>query len=310
LLLLQGDYKQGLKLYECRFDSLHQDIGCAPGLRDLLRDHRVWRGEALSGRRILIWTEQGFGDSLMMLRYLPLLKERGAGAIKIQCERTLERVVLSIAGLSQDVTCTQAASADEYDLHCPIMSLPYSFGTTLDRIPDRMPYLVVPAHFREIWKERLLPFTKTKVGLAWKGSKVLRDDARRSIALSALQPVLKSESAQLISLQKGDGADEVCEWQDQIEDWMDDCRDFMDTAALICELDLVISVDSAVAHLAGALGKPVWLLNRHGSEWRWGREGERSPWYPSMRIFRQLEAGNWAPIIAWLADELTRFEPA
>lgn len=308
LKLLQGDYKEGLELYESRFDALHGDIGCAPDLRALLGDNRLWRGEVLSGQRLLIWTEQGFGDSLMMLRYLPLLKERGAGQITVQCERTLERVVRSISGLHQDVTCTQLASADEFDLHCPIMSLPHWFDTTLDRIPGQIPYIAVPTQLRDVWKKRLLSIAKTKVGLAWAGSKTLQDDARRSISLSALQPVIKSDGAHLISLQKGEGAEQVREWRGQIEDWMDECHDFMDTAALIDQLDLVISVDSAIAHLAGALGKPVWLLNRYGSEWRWGLESERSPWYPSMRIFRQREPNNWGQVTALVANELTKFQ--
>ena len=112
----------------------------------------------------------------------------------------------------------------------------------------------------------------------------------------------------MISLQKGDGAEHVGAWQGHIEDWMDDCDDFMDTAALVNNLDLVISVDTAIVHLAGALGKPIWLLNRYGSEWRWGLESERSPWYPSMRIFRQREATGWDCVMAQVADELAEFQ--
>jgi hypothetical protein len=310
LTLLRGDYTEGMELYESRFDALQGDIGCAPELRELLRDSRRWRGEALSGKRLLIWTEQGFGDSLMMLRYLPLLQNRGAGEISVLCEHTLERVVCSISGLHHGLTCTQSASANAFDLHCPIMSLPFLFGTTLDSIPGRVPYITVSTELRDAWKKRLSSISKTKVGLAWAGSKTLRDDARRSIPFAAFEPLIRSKGVRLISLQKGDGAEQIREWQGQIEDWMDDCNDFMDTAALVHNLDLVISVDSAIAHLAGALGKPIWLLNRYGSEWRWGLGSERSAWYPSMRIFSQQEANNWVRVIARVANELTNWQPA
>ncbi len=285
LTLLRGDYKEGMELYESRFDALQGDIGCAPQIRELLRDSRRWRGEALAGQRLLIWTEQGFGDSLMMLRYLPLLQERGAGEIRVLCERTLERVVDSVSGLRAGVTCTQSASAEEFDLHCPIMSLPLLFATTLDSIPGRVPYITVATELGEAWRKRLSSITKTKVGLAWAGSKTLRYDARRSIPLSAFERVIRYNGVRLISLQKDDGAEQVREWQGQIEDWMAYCGDFMDTAALIHNLDLVISVDSAIAHLAGALGKPVWLLNRYGSEWRWGLDSERSAWTQHADLF-------------------------
>jgi len=307
LKLLRGDYREGMKLYESRFAALQGDSGCTPQIRQLLNDNRRWRGEALSGQRVLIWTEQGFGDSLMMLRYLPMVRSRGAGSISVLCESALERVIYSIRGLDQGVSCRQVASADEFDLHCPIMSLPFLFDTTLDSIPNDVPYLTVPRALRDAWKVRLSPIVKPKVGIAWAGSNTLRDDARRSIALAAFKPVMGTEGLQFISLQKEGGAEQLHEWQGQIADWMSDCDDFLDTAALIDNLDLVISVDSAIVHLAGALGKPVWLLNRFGSEWRWGLESESSPWYPSLRIFRQREAKSWERVIAQVANELGRF---
>jgi Tfp pilus assembly protein PilF len=307
LKLLRGDYNEGLKLYESRFDALQGDIGCKPQILELLHDNRRWGGEALSGQRLLIWAEQGFGDSLMMLRYLPLLKCRGAGEIRVLCELALERIVYSVCGLDHSVSCAQTVSANDFDLHCPIMSLPLLFGTTLDSIPNQVPYIAVPRELGNAWKERLSPIAKTKVGLAWAGSKTLRADARRSIPLAALEPVIRCEGVQLVSLQKEEGAEQLRDWRGQIADWMDDCTDFLDTAALVDNLDLVISVDSAIVHLAGALGKPVWLLNRHGSEWRWGLESANSPWYPTMRIFRQREAETWDRVSARVADELTHF---
>jgi len=311
LKLLRGDYREGLELYESRFDVMQRDVGRTPQIRALLDDTRRWQGESLSGQRLLIWAEQGFGDSLMMLRYLPLLKSRGAGPVIVLCEQALKRIVYSIPGFTEGVSCAQSVSANEFDLHCPIMSLPFLFGTTLDAVPGHVPYIAIPDQLGNEWKDRLKSITRTKVGLAWAGSKTLPYDARRSIPLSAFDPLRRSDGVQLISLQKGEGAEQVDAWRGQIEDWMDDCADFMDTAALVNNLDLVISVDSAVVHLAGALGKPVWLLNRYGSEWRWGRKSVSCPWYPSMRIFRQRERENWTGVIAEVTSELaTKFPPA
>ena len=310
LQLLRGNYKEGLELYESRFDVLQSDFGLKPAMKQLLGDPRRWNGEALSGQRLLVWTEQGFGDSLMMLRYLPLLTGRGAGTVIVLCEQELERVVGSLAGIDNGLRCAQSVAAGEFDLHCPIMSLPRVFDTTLDSIPGVVPYVAVPEPLCDVWKARLSSITKTRVGLAWAGSRTLRDDARRSIPLSAFQPVIKCESVQVVSLQKGDGSEQLDVRRDSIANWMDECVDFLDTAALIKSLDLVITVDSAIAHLAGALGKPVWLLNRYRSEWRWGLESESCPWYPTMRIFRQRAATSWTDVIALIAIELTRFGPA
>ena len=187
------------------------------------------------------------------------------------------------------------------------MSLPLLFQTTPESIPDRIPYLAISGELSEAWKGRLSSNTRMRVGLAWAGSRTLRVDARRSTPLSTFAPILRLSSVQFVSLQKEGGADEFAARRGHIEDWMVECEDFMDTAALVRNLDLVITVDSAVAHLAGALGTPVWLLNRFGSEWRWGRVSECSPWYPSMRIFRQQESESWDRVIARVADALSHF---
>jgi hypothetical protein len=308
LRMLQDDYKEGLELYESRFDVLLGDFGVTPAIRELLNDNRRWRGEDLHGRRLLVWTEQGFGDSLMVLRYLPMLKGRGAGDVIVLCERELTRVVQSVSGLGRDVTCAQSVPAEAFDLHCPIMSLPFLFYPTLGGIAGHVPYIAVPEELRHAWKDRFSSATRRRVGLAWAGSNSLPDD-RRSISLAAFEPVMESTTVQLISLQKGESAEQVGAWRGRIDDWMGDCDDFLDTAALVSNLDLVISIDSAIVHLAGALGKPVWLLNRYGSDWRWGLESECCPWYPTMRIFRQQEASGWGRVIAQVMEELTGFRP-
>ena len=213
LKLLRGDYKEGLELYESRFGVLQRHAGRAPAIRELLADNRRWQGERLRGQRLLVWAEQGFGDSLMMLRYLPMLKARGAGQIVVLCERALERVVCSIRGLEGGVSSAQMVSADDFDLHCPIMSLPFLFDTTLDTVPGSIPYISIPKPLGDVWRKRLSALATRKVGLAWAGSKILPYDARRSIPLSAFAPLMDQKDVTLISLQKGDGAEQLGAWR-------------------------------------------------------------------------------------------------
>jgi len=304
LLLLGGNYREGLALYESRFETFTRAFSASRGSYEQLKQHPRWTGEALSGKRILVWTEQGLGDSLMVMRYLPMLRERAAGHVIVYCEPALERLMQSMPGVDRVVAETDGLPFGMFDVHCPIMSLPFLFDTLPDSIPDRIPYLFVPDLLRAQWQERLSGMAKTRVGLVWAGSTTLRDDARRSIALRQFAPLLQLDGVQPISLQKGGAAAQLEDWPGDVANWMDACGDFLDTAALVQNLDLVISVDTAVAHLAGALGKPVWLLNRFESEWRWGSVRDDSPWYPTMRIFRQTERNGWDSVIARVAAEL------
>ena len=184
-----------------------------------------------------------------------------------------------------------------------MMSLPAAFGSSPETIPDRVPYVAIPGVMTDVWRGRMNN-AKPNVGIAWAGSKTLRDDARRSIPLAPLLPLLSQDWVQFISLQKGDAGEDWRKLRRDGGEWIDACNDFLDTGALIMNLDLVISVDTAVAHLAGALGRPVWLLNRFGSEWRWGLEGTTSRWYPSMKIFRQPAPGNWDAVISEVTSNL------
>ena len=205
LALMRGDYPEGLALYESRFDVMQGDFGIAPAIQQLLKDGRRWQGEPLGGRRLLVWTEQGFGDSLMMLRYLPLLEERGAGQVIVLCERALDRVARSVIGMTIGVSCAQKLPADGFDLHCPIMSLPFLFDTTPDTIPDRVPYIAVPGELADAWSARLSSRVKPWVGLAWAGSRTLRDDARRSIPLAAFEPIIELGGGAFDQPAKGSG---------------------------------------------------------------------------------------------------------
>ena len=289
LLLLLGRYEEGFELYESRFEGAKELSGCG-------REYRVlpsWKGEALDGRKILVWTEQGLGDALMMLRFLPMMK----GEVSVACGPELGRLIGAFPGVAPD-----GRDVPEGDFQIPLMSLPRLFGTRIDSIPRQTPYLHVPEPMIREWAEKLSGRDGMKVGLVWAGSPKLRADSLRSLPFSKLAPFLAIPSVRFFSLQKGPAAGEG----QGVEDRMGECSDFLDTAALVANLDLVIGVDTSVIHLAGALGKPVWLLNRHGSEWRWMLDREDSPWYPTMRIFRQRSPGDWDEVISRAAAELRK----
>jgi Flp pilus assembly protein TadD len=292
-LLAQGDFARGWTEFEWRFLSTQ--------MRDFPRrvEAPVWRGEAGQGRVLLIHAEQGFGDSLQFCRFAPLAAARGWRVV-LEVPGALVRLLGCLPG----VTCVAAGAAlPAFDAQVPMLSLPLAFGTTVDSIPAITPYLGVPAAEVARWGA-LLPEGR-RVGLVWAGnprafSRVLAEvDQRRSIAPSLLAPLLEVPGWQFISLQKEGAALPVVDVMDQV-------TDFADTAALIMNLDLVISVDTAVAHLAAALGKPVWLLNRYDACWRWLRGREDSPWYPSLRLFNQAAPGDWDGVVAAVAGALRK----
>jgi Flp pilus assembly protein TadD len=309
LLLLRGDYESGFRHYEFRLEgAARRNVSSAVATRQSqLKGLPRWQGEDLRGKRLLLWTEQGLGDSLMMMRYLPQLKDRGADRLTVCCEPSLVRVMRTFPAADQVVSSAEPLQVNGFDCHCPSMSLPLLFRTRLDSIPAQVPYLRVPPELRRQWARRLAGAAVPRVGLVWAGGKLLQADAKRSIALPRLFPLLDVAGPVFVSLQKGEEAEQLRNSGREMLGWMDDCEDFLDTAALIEQLDLVISVDTAVAHLAGALGKPVWLLNRFESEWRWMLNREDSPWYPTMKIFRQSRIDDWDEVIARVASALRLF---
>ena len=307
LLLLRGEYGEGFELFESRFDSFKShfnDTGTEHYLHDV---HRRWQGGPISGRRMVVWSEQGYGDNLMMMRYLPMLKELGADHLTVICAPEMARIMAEVACVDRVVRWDSDDMRPLYDLHCPAMSLPYCFRSTIETVPESDSCMAVPENLIAEWSERLAGVGRPRVGLAWAGSRTLRDDARRSIELETFAPIFEVANVRFLSLQKGWSLQQASARNGTLADFMGECKDFMDTAAFICNLDLVISVDTAVAHLAGALGKPVWLLNRAGSEWRWGLIGERTTWYRTMRIFRQECPLEWVPVMNRVATELQRF---
>jgi hypothetical protein len=236
---------------------------------------------------------------------VPLLAARGAHVV-IACHALLKDLLQTVAGVGAVITTEETPPA--FDYHIPIMSLPRAFGTVLATIPLQVPYLHAVPTATDAWRSRLASHgTRLKVGLAWAGNPKHRRDRARSCAIERLAPLLESTPCAFYSLQKAAAAAEVVKLDasgERVCDYSGELETFADTAAFIGALDLVISVDTAVAHLAGALGKPVWILLPFAADWRWLQEREDSPWYPSARLFRQPRAGDWDSVIESVAAAL------
>jgi len=316
-LLAKGDFSAGWEEYEWRWRLRREGLSS----RDFTQPH--WDGSLLEGRTILLHAEQGFGDTLQFIRYAPLVAERG-GCVIVECQPGLATLLASVANIAQVVNCGERLPA--FDVHCPLMSLARIFGTQLDSIPARVPYLRADAQKVARWRDRLAREKTSmdgsdsgrsellKIGLVWAGGarpaqpNAARIDRRRSLALSQFAPLAKVPGVVFVSLQTGGPANQALNppegmW---LLDWTAALHDFADTAALVESLDLVISVDTAIAHLAGALGKPVWVPNRFDSCWRWLRGRTDSPWYPTLRLFQQATPGEWGPVIEQVADALRK----
>ena len=297
--LLLGDYPQGWQNYEARWQLK---------TRFFYRKFNVplWNGSDLAGKRVVLHAEQGFGDAIQFVRYAPMVAARGARVV-LQCQPELQRLFRSIQEVDQVINDEQEAPA--VDLHCPLMTLPMRFGTTVQSIPSRVPYLWADANEIRKWRDRLSGFDGTlKVGISWTGDPKNANNRDRSVGLEALSPLLQMPGASFFSLQKQLPKPGPAQIPGGIRcnDWTAELQDFADTAALVSQLDLVITIDSAVAHLAGALGKPVWVLLSYAGDWRYLLDREDSPWYPTMRLFRQIYSGQWKAPIERAGDELKR----
>lgn len=281
------------------------------------RDFRqpLWLGEEpIAGKTIVLHSEQGFGDTLQFCRYATLVAERGARVI-LEVPASLSELLATLRGVDHIVA--RGEPLPDFDCQCPLLSLPLAFKTTLADIPAAVPYLESSAARRRAWEARLGPQRTPRVGLVWAGARRERFDERssvrgRDIPLSKLAP-LKKAGLEFYSLQTGEAAQaELAEvrargWDGpDLRDFTAELKDFAETAALMQQLDLIISVDTAAAHLAGALGKPVWLLNRYAGCWRWLLERSDSPWYPTMRIYRQARTGDWDSVVANVCADLER----
>ena len=299
--LALGDYERGWVGYEWRW----QTRNAAP-LPDYPRP--PWRGDvAIGNQTILVHAEQGFGDSLQFCRYVPMLAR--LASVVLDVSRPLARLLSSLDCDVQIVT--RGDDLPPFDTWIPMLSLPLAFRTTLATIPAAVPYLHADPQQSARWRNRLAALSGRKVGLVWAGSplspqpRALAMDRRRSMTLQQFAPLADVPGLCLISLQKGDAARQRPPDGMVLHDWTEELDDFADTAALIDGLELVISVDTSVVHLAGALGKPVWVLNRFDQCWRWLSDRTDSPWYPTARLFRQPAPGDWASVMRDVVAALT-----
>lgn len=297
--LTLGDFEAGWQAYEWRWKT----GAFAPHRRSFQAP--LWLGsEPVGGRTILLHAEQGFGDTIQFIRYAPLLAVRGANVI---CEVQPELLPL----LSQIENVSVVAAGETlplFDLHCPLLSLPLAFKTEMTTVPAAVPYLAVPEDRRDRWQTRLPP-DRPRAGFVWSGSSTHKNDANRSIPLARLAPLFADPALRYISLQtelRSADRDILRNFPNLVH-LGDTIGDFADTAAIIASLDVVVSVDTAVAHLAGAMGKPVLILLPHAADFRWMRERSNTPWYPTAKLLRQPAPGEWNSVVARLRDELRSF---
>jgi tetratricopeptide (TPR) repeat protein len=285
--LLRGEFHSGWPLYEARWNvrSLR--------LRPYQTEKPMWNGEPLHGQTVLLHAEQGYGDSIQFCRYAALVAKRGARVI-LGVPSALHDLMRSLPAVAEVVS---QGDPPPFDCHCPLLSLPRIFETDLSNIPAA-PYLSAPDQARARWASRLQPPSKYRVGLAWSGSPTHTNDANRSVPLAQLLPLIATK-AQFVSLQKAVRPTDLpaLEGCPTLHRWGEEFVDFADAAALVAELDLVITVDTAIAHLAGALGKDTWILLPQVPDWRWMEERSDSPWYPAARLFRQPQRGDWSSMI-------------
>ncbi len=287
--LVRGDLPSGWEGFERRWRRLS-----AP----------PWAGEPLNGATILLHMEQGFGDAMQFIRYAPLVARAG-GRVVVEVSAGLLRLFQASLDPSIPVL-VRGPEPPPHDRHCPLMSLPRAFGTDLASIPAPIPYLAPERGDRNLWRDRLAEGAEgLRVGLVWAGNPRHRNDRNRSLPVAALRPLLAVPGVRVISLQAGDGRGALDALAPGVvEDPMGRVRDFADTAAILANLDLLISVDTAIVHLAGAMGVPAWLLLPYAPDWRWLLDRDDSPWYPSLRLFRQAHPGDWDTVVGTVAVAL------
>ena len=284
VLLLQGDFQRGWQEYEWRLKS---DDLCIAN-----RAQTRWDGSSLSGKTILLYAEQGFGDTIQFIRYVHLLVEYDTEII-VECQPELLQLFKNIGAIKKTIVVGE--SAPKFDVNASLLSLPRILGTDLNSIPVKSPYLYTKSGSHT----DLEMCSEYKVGIVWAGNLKHPNDNNRSVELQQFSVLFDVEACQFFSLQVGKRRNDIIRYHysNTIIDLGGDFSNFSDTAAAILELDLVISVDTAVAHLTGALGKPIWVLLPFMPDWRWLLERENTPWYPTMRLFRQTDTRDWAGVL-------------
>lgn len=302
-LLKNGDYELGWKYYENR---LKTDTYIDSFLGERYRHDKKWQqGENIAGKKIVVHAEQGLGDTLQFVRFIPLLAARGATVI-LDCQAELTSLLASVPGVSQAINYKDALPP--HDLYISMMSLPALCNITLQTIPADIPYVTPNKNLVEYWKKTLGQHNQFRVGLVWAGNprRGHKDswgyyiDQRRRMSLEELKPLSFLDNIQWFSLQKSMSSEKIKidDAHFPFLDYTDQFHTFEDTAAFITQLDLIITVDTSVAHLAGAMGKPVWVFSRFDGCWRWLLNRSDSPWYPTLRLFRQKVPGDWNVVVS------------
>ena len=297
--LLQGRFSEGLPEYEWRWKC--------PELPERPFKQPLWDGGPLDGKTILLHAEQGLGDTIQFVRYARLVKQRG-GRVIVVCQKTLLPLLAGCEGVERLVA--QGDPLPPFDVHAPLLSLPRIFSTTLETVPADVPYLQAEPRLVEQWRRELDDLPGFCVGIAWQGSRSFYFDRQRSLPLSQFAPLAAVPGVTLLSLQKGFGSEQVAALGGSfrmidLAGRLDEATGpFVDTAAVMKSLDLVVTSDTSIAHLAGALAVPVWVAIPFAPDWRWLLEREDSPWYPTMRLFRQTERGDWQSVFARIAAAL------
>jgi hypothetical protein len=301
--LLRGELQEGWADYEWRWKSSHS--------REQPSDVAApeWQGDDVSGRHILVYSEQGWGDVIQFARFLPLLAERGA-TVTFLVDRKLVRLMRP---LSRHIKVTAFIRRGQlFDCQCALMSLPKRLDIVDHAsLPNRVPYLHPEAELAAHWKQRIGP-DGLKVGIVWQGRTVAKGDVGKSIPLKAFLPLCRVPGVRLISLQKHHGLEQLADLpadakiENPGDGFSGETDEFVDTAAIMSSLDLVITSDTSTAHLAGALARPTWVALKHVPDWRWLTDREDCPWYPTMRLFRQNQKDGWQTVFSSIEQELRR----
>ncbi len=296
-LLVSGRFKEGWKEYEWR--TGRKDFGKR-------KFDKPFKPECdLKGKRILVYAEQGLGDALQFVRYLPMLKEKGCTII-FECGKEMHDLLKGFDGADEIIERNYVSAPDiEYDYEIPLLNLPGYFQTNMSNIPSKVPYLKADEKLKNSWSKIVDDKEKIKIGIVWAGSPIHTNDKHRSVRLQQFMPLLSVEGTHFYSIQKGFPVIQVKDYQLLLTNLDDNIKSFADTAAIIDNLDLVITVDTSVAHLAGALGKETWVLLPYMPDWRWLLEGNRSLWYPTMKLYRQPAVGDWNTVFIELKKDLT-----
>jgi hypothetical protein len=299
--LLLGDFERGLPEYEWRWKL--------PGVEFPRGREPLWDGSALAGRTILLWAEQGLGDTLQFIRFAPLIERKG-GRVVVECQEPMLPLLRRCPGIDRLVA--QGADPEQFDVCAPLLSLPRLLGTTLASVPAEVPYLYPDPRLVEHWRRVLDEIGGFKIGIAWQVNPDHPNSRHRSIPLDHFAALARILGVRLIRLQKGSASGQAAEGTNSFplielgSDLDEASGAFMDTAAVMKSLDLVITPDTAIAHLAGGLGVPVWVGLAMAHDWRFLQGRDDSPWYPTMRLFRQTPSGGWAGVFDRMAREVNR----